>query len=585
MALTSKKTDREIANEKSERLMNTIAWRCAYYRANPQRFVKDYLDINLKLFQKILIWAMMHNNYVMYCASRGQGKSWLTALFCVVRCILFPESKIIVSAPTKDQGNEVLLKIQDDFMKKSKNLYSEISFCNIGQNEAKVSFKNGSWIRVVASRDTARSKRANIIIVDEFVKVDLSIINTVLRRFLTAPRHPKFYDKPEYKNYPPERNREIYMSSAWMKSHWGFEKLKSYSAQLIHDDKKYFACGLPYEISIKEGLLDKNQVADEMSESDFNELTWSMEMECLWFGDKDGSFFSFDDISRTRKIKNAIYPLRDIEDKKTKIPELQTGEKRVLSLDIALLASKKHNNDASAIIINSALPTSNNTYKSNIVYIETHEGLTTDDLALIVRRLFEQYKCTDLAIDCGGVGVGVYDALIKDIYDPDFGVTYKALCCKYDMVGTMEDRCKIPNALKVMWAIKGNADYNEKMNLLLRNGFQTGKINLLINEFEADEHLKSEFKSYSKLDMYEQTKLKSPFIQTTLLINELINLESDLKNNKIKLKEKTGARKDRFSSLGYNYWTISQMERDLQKPKQAFSYENAQYFASSVSFD
>lgn len=71
MALTSKKTDKEIANEKSKKLMNTIAWRCAYYRANPQRFVKDYLGIELKLFQKILIWAMMFNNYFIYIASRG----------------------------------------------------------------------------------------------------------------------------------------------------------------------------------------------------------------------------------------------------------------------------------------------------------------------------------------------------------------------------------------------------------------------------------------------------------------------------------------------------------------------------------
>ena len=43
----------------------------AFYRANPQRFVKDYLNINLKVFQKILIYAMMHNEHFMYIASRG----------------------------------------------------------------------------------------------------------------------------------------------------------------------------------------------------------------------------------------------------------------------------------------------------------------------------------------------------------------------------------------------------------------------------------------------------------------------------------------------------------------------------------
>ena len=31
----------EVKEEKHKKLMNTIAWRAGYYRANPQRFVKD----------------------------------------------------------------------------------------------------------------------------------------------------------------------------------------------------------------------------------------------------------------------------------------------------------------------------------------------------------------------------------------------------------------------------------------------------------------------------------------------------------------------------------------------------------------
>lgn len=293
-------------------------------------------------------------------------------------------------------------------------------------------------------------------------------------------------------------------------------------------------------------------------------------MECLFFGDKDGSFYSFDDISKMRRIRSAIYPISNNDDKKKKIPNVDVNGKRVLSVDIALLASKKHNNDASAIIINDVTLTNNNTYRSNIAYIETHEGLTTDDLALIVRRLFEQYMCTDLAIDCAGVGVGVFDALIKDIYDPEFGVTYKALDCKFDMTGTMTGRCKIKDAKKVIWAIKANSEYNEKMSLLLRNAFQTGKINLLVTEIEAEDNFKSNYKNYNKLSAYEQSMIKMPYIQTTLMVNELISLESDTKNNKLKLKEKSGMRKDRYSSLGYNYWVVCQLEKELDDDDDSF---------------
>ena len=68
------KTQREIEKDKEQKIMETVAWRAGYYRANPQRFVSEVLGIHLKLFQKILIWAMMHFNFTMYLASRGQGR-------------------------------------------------------------------------------------------------------------------------------------------------------------------------------------------------------------------------------------------------------------------------------------------------------------------------------------------------------------------------------------------------------------------------------------------------------------------------------------------------------------------------------
>lgn len=64
----------EVKEEKHTKMMRTIAWRAGYYRANPQRFVKEVLqfeNMSLKWFQELLLWAMMHNNYFLYCAARG----------------------------------------------------------------------------------------------------------------------------------------------------------------------------------------------------------------------------------------------------------------------------------------------------------------------------------------------------------------------------------------------------------------------------------------------------------------------------------------------------------------------------------
>ena len=56
-----------------------------------------------------------------------------------------------------------------------------------------------------------------------------------------------------------------------------------------------------------------------------------------------------------------------------------------------------------------------------------------------------------------------------------------------------------------------------------------------------------------------------PYIDTTLLINELINLQYDSSNGVVRIYEKSGMRKDRYSSLSYNYYVAIQMEQELRK--------------------
>ena len=558
------KTQTEIEKDKQQKIMETVAWRAGYYRNNPHRYVIDVLGLSLKWFQQILLWCMMHYNFVMYLAARGQGKTYLTALFCCVRCILFPGTKIVVSSGTLKQANEVLLKIQDDFMKQSSILRSEIEKCNIGQNDASIYFKNGSWIKTRTSSENSRSARANCIVVDEFRMVDETVINTVLRKFLTSPRQPKYLRKPEYAHLQ-ERNKEIYMSSAYFKSSWAYKKAQSYTINFFDDTKRYFICGLPYQVSIREGLLSREQLQDEMSEADYNELVQQMEMECLWFGDTDGSLFKFDELTARRRLRKALPPLSFCNDKIT-IPKLTTTGKRILSIDVALMQStKKKKNDASAIFINDLIQVNDTAYQSNFVYGETFEGLKTDELGMIVMKYFYEYQCTDLVLDTNGIGLGVYDFIIKDQISQENGKRYKAMTCINDK--DMAERCKVRDANKVVWSVKANANFNNEICVLLRNGIQNGKINFLIPEQDADISLKEIYKGYYKMSPTEQAKLKMSYIQTTFAVYELIKLDHEVKNGNIKVKEVDGMRKDRYSSIAYSYWCACQLELKL-KPKQ-----------------
>ena len=343
-----------------------------------------------------------------------------------------------------------------------------------------------------------------------------------------------------------------------------FKKVKAYTANMLNPNLNYFICDLPYQLSIKEGLLMRQQIINEMSEVTFSDITFLMERMGVFYGSTDNALFDYKVLEGRRIIGDCIFDLDHYRLTKAKIPEKKSEELRVLSLDIALLASKKHDNDASAFILHSAIPTSSNDYIDNVINIGTCEGLTTEELGLETMRRFYQYDCDYLAIDANGVGMAVLDYIMgADRYDPVYNETYGALNVMNNP--DLEDRCKVKNAPKVVYAIKANARSNNDMTLALRAAFQNGYLNLLISETNIEEKL-SKIRGYGKLSEVQQVAMRMPYIQTTLLINELINLTHDTSNGLIKVKEKTGMRKDRYSSLQYGYALIQELAKGL-KPK------------------
>lgn len=545
---------------KSERLMQGIGIWASFYRSNPHRFAKEYLGITLKLFQVILIYMMNHSFYFMYTASRGQGKSWLTAVYCCIRCILWPETKIVVASGNMKQAREVIERI-DELKKNSPNLAREISDFSTSANDPKVEFHNGSWIKVVASNDGARSKRANCLVADEFRMIELDIINKVLRKFLTAPRQPKYLNKPEYAHLQ-ERNKEIYLSSAWYQFHWSWTKFKAFFNSMIKG-KNYFLCGLPYQLAIKESLLMKDQVLDEMSESDFDATSFSMEMECLFFGESEKAFFKFEDLEKNRRINKPLYPKEYyglIKDKLFQYECKKDGEIRLLSCDIAGMGGKE--NDASVYTIMRLIPTTKG-YDRNISYMESMVGGVTTTQALRIRQLYEDFDCDYLVLDTQSMGLGVFDQLIQPLFDKERNREYEPWTCINDE--RMAERCSFPNARKIIYSIKGNPTFNSECAVLLRDGFKRGKVRLLVSEIDGKEFLKK-IKGFESLSRDVQAKFESVFVQTTALINEMINLEGErLDNGLIRVKEPKTKRKDRYSSVTYGNHIANEMEREYLK--------------------
>ena len=449
-------------------------------------------------------------------------------------------------------------------MPKSANLRLEIEEVKINNQQAFIKFKNGSFIKVVTANDNARGNRSNILIIDEFRMVDFTVIEKVLRKFNIAPRQPNYLTNPKYKHLA-ERNKTMLLSSAWYQSHWSWRTVKSYASALVDDNKKYFVCGLPYQLSMVEGLLDKDAVADEMCEDTFDEISWSMEMGCMWYGESSNAFFTYEDLDHARKIKTPFYHrslTQAIGDKSLEIPTKSNGEIRILTADIAVMGGKK--NDATAIFIIQLLPLPNGQYSRQVVFAETIDGGHTETQAVFIRRIFEEFDCDYIVMDTNGVGVGVYDALVKPLTDDETGMVYDAISCMNN--AEMAMRCKDKTARKVIYSVKATAEFNTECAASLRDCIKRGKTKILCNENEADEELRKK-KYYNKLNSSERIELLYPYIQTTLLINEMVNLEYEQKGTNIKIKELSGNRKDRYSSLSYGNYFANTLERKNNKQK------------------
>lgn len=172
------------------------------------------------------------------------------------------------------------------------------------------------------------------------------------------------------------------------------------------------------------------------------------------------------------------------------------------------------------------------------------------------------------------IGQAVLDYIMgANRYDPIYNQEYGAL----DVINNpdLSERCKIKGAPKVIYAIKANAKSNNDMCLALRSAFQNGYLNLLMDDTNIEERL-SKIKGYSKLSDIKQVRMKMPYVQTTFLVNELINLTHDTSNGLVKVKEKTGMRKDRYSSLEYGWYVVQELSKQL-KPK-----ENTSDFLSKL---
>lgn len=545
-----------------------------YYRSNIHRLAID-AGVQLKDFQKILMFMMDRYPIFMWIASRGTGKSFLIMLYCICRAILYPKSQIVISSGTKGQAILMIQQYAKMFYNEYPFFRNEIEDISTNKQEPKVIFYNGSTIYAVTASDNSRGYRSNLLILEEFRMIKKEVLDSVLRKFGTTPRQPPYLSKPEYKHMR-ESNKEIYISSAWYQSHWSFQKMKGFWQKMREDgNNRYAVMSSDIELPIHEGLYDEEKLMEEKSELDNDPITWSMEMDSLWFGEGKSDIIKYSDFEKNRTVKKAVYPYSDSEfigvpdGKKPKPMKYKNGSFGVLSVDLAI--SSKADSD-NTIFHYFVVSENANGYKRELKYSESMNGKTHRDIDLRLKQLWYDFNISYIAIDAQTIGLPVLDELGSVTYDPLRDMDFPAMKSYNDE--DYADRALDKNALSNLFTINGGAVLNDLMIRDISAILRAGKIKLLTNENEFRDMKIQQDDKYMLLSAEERVKQELPYVQTNLMIHESINLEITLQSGKLKVQEVGKNRKDRFSSLMYGNWLISILEHEMLKSRRSNDESN-----------
>jgi hypothetical protein len=155
---------------------------------------KILFDIELHPIQIAILEEFWTRPFPMFVASRGFGKSFLMALYCTLRCILNPGTKIVVVGAAFRQS-KLVFEYMETIWRNSAILRSIFNGNDDGprRDVDRCTMRLGeSWTIAVPMGDGSkiRGLRAHIIIADEFASISPDIYETVVSGFAAVSANP-----------------------------------------------------------------------------------------------------------------------------------------------------------------------------------------------------------------------------------------------------------------------------------------------------------------------------------------------------------------------------------------------------------
>ena len=549
-----------------EGLRNLIA----YFRQYPDIFV-DFIKgkestFNFLFYQRIFLRIVMRHRYVYATFPRAYSKSFLSMMALMIRCILYPNSHLFVTTGGKQQAASITIAKIQEICKLIPGLNNEINWdrgvSTKSKDNVKYVFKNGSTIDILAARQSSRGQRRTGGLMEECVLIDGDILNEVIipttnvdRRLSDGTRH-----KEENVN-----KSQIYITTAGWKNSFAYHKLIQVLINSIINPDEYMIMGGTYETPVISGLLDEDFVDQLRLQGTFNDESFNRQYRSIWSGDVENAFFSSEKFDKYRVLLQPEYEYSGRSSKSAYY---------VFGIDVGRVGC------TTEICVFKVTPQIQGAAHKTLVNIYTYDAEHFETQCIHIKRLYYKYKPRRIAVDANGLGVGLVDYLIKaqdtddGQYLPPFGVYNTDQYPEYKKFITPETE------KDVLFLIKANAPINTQAYSYAQTQMFSGKIRFLIDQSLAKTKLMST-KQGQNMNMDERNEYLRPFILTSILKQQMLNLVQQNQGVNIILKQSNRSiKKDKFSAFIYGLYYI-RYEEELNKKRKKRNISDFLFFTQN----
>jgi hypothetical protein len=513
-------------------------WRkyLSLFRAYPDLFVDFILpedsQFKLMLYQRMMLRVMFRYRKTFLTYTRGSSKSFTQILGKYIECILYPNSKIMITAPQKQMASSIAQQNIESIWAFIPILKNEVRQIRFEKDYTKLIFHNGSVLDVVANNESSRGLRRTGLSVEEIIheRFDEENFNTVILPIMANNRFPACGGEDPY-----ELHKKItIVTTAGTKQSFAFNLLKEYLYDMV-SGKSAYIMGSGYELATSFGLLSLDYINDMKESDNFNPISFQREMGSIWTGSSENSLVDLETFRKARVLKEA-------EEKAVSDKNIEY----VLSYDVARAEGSM--NAQSALVVIKLIPKGDGTYSKHVVNIYTFEGTHFREQALFLKQKVNDFRARMLVVDANGLGQGLIDQLVLEIdSNPPYEVVNDDRYKKY----------KTANSIPIIYAIKSQSkETNESdMNSLFMRWIGNNQVKFLESESQAKARFKN--KDQSKLAEYLR-----PYTMTDFLQEEIMNLEYKASGHRIEVKQiSKSIQKDRFSALKYGLFYVYQLEQ------------------------